>query len=81
MNEILLEIKSLFLKVASAAVWCAVHPQVSNAERWNKQVIPLLEKYYCRLEELGVDRQFSEAVFIFGIDGDVAYRSWTTVRT
>lgn len=69
MDNNLLETKYLFKKLASASVWCRTH-QVTE------QALVLIGQYYEALELLGVDRQFSKAVFVFGITAEVAYQSW-----
>ncbi|KKR98912.1 MAG: hypothetical protein UU51_C0035G0002 [Microgenomates group bacterium GW2011_GWC1_41_20] len=69
MNGELLEIKSLFKKLASASVWCQSHQQTEQSQL-------LIESYCEALERLGVWRQFAEAVFVFGINSEVAYRAW-----
>ena len=69
MTDNLLEIKSLFKKLASASVWCQSHQQTEQSER-------LIEGYYETLERLGVWKEFAVAVFVFGINSEVAYRAW-----
>ena len=70
MSNNLLVIKSLFKKLASAGIWCQSHRQTEQSQL-------LIESYYEALERLGVFKQFSWAVFIFGISGEVAHRSWS----
>ena len=69
MNNNLLEIKSLFKKLASASAWCREHQQTEQSER-------LIENYYEALERLGVWKEFAVAVFVFGVSSEVVFKSW-----
>ena len=69
MTDYLLEIKFLFKKLASAGVWCQSHPM-------NGQAQALIDNYCGALEQLGVWREYAEAVFIFGVDSETAYLNW-----
>jgi hypothetical protein len=80
MNDNLLEIKRLFEKVYSAYVYGCRFSRKENEELWEEKITPLVEKYYERLEELGVDREFTMRLFIFGIDGLTAIRSWKNLK-
>lgn len=76
MNNNILKIKLLFRKLYSAYIWASTHPQEKHPERWNKKLLPYLDEVYDELEELGVWRGFSMALFAFGIEYVEAMRAW-----
>lgn len=69
-------IKELFRKIYNAYGWSLVHPQQGNEELWEKSVLPVLDKYYDELAQLGVPREFSMCLFCFGIDYLTAFESF-----
>lgn len=75
-NKNLPSIKVLFVKLYNAHVWAEAHPQEKHPERWNGYLLPYLEDIYNELEKLGGWREFSMALFAFGIDYLQAMRSW-----
>lgn len=57
------EIKKNFIKIKQAYDWCTANEDQQFLEQ---KLLPALEKVYTELEQLGVDKEFSSALFVMG---------------